>query len=146
MEKAIFNITFGEDDDPLLEHFEDIIYPAFTSDIIIKANKLQYEFNDVKLIKNKNTKFVLVGNLVKHTTYTKETEVTNNEIVYNYEELNSSPFSRFIIFLENHRMMLIKNENNSPDIRSFQLTTREILKRYKKEQNKTILYGISLNL
>ena len=28
MQFANFNITFGENDDPMLEHFEDIIYPV----------------------------------------------------------------------------------------------------------------------
>ena len=31
MHFANFNITFGKDEDPMLTHFEDIIFPAFCS-------------------------------------------------------------------------------------------------------------------
>ena len=33
MQFANFNITFGDNDEPMLEHLLDIIYPAFTSGI-----------------------------------------------------------------------------------------------------------------
>lgn len=36
MQFANFNITFGENDSPMLEHFADVIFPAFTSDYEIK--------------------------------------------------------------------------------------------------------------
>lgn len=34
MQFANFNITFGENDAPMLKHFSDIIFPAFSVDYI----------------------------------------------------------------------------------------------------------------
>lgn len=41
----------------------------------------------------------------------------------------------FMVYLKNHRMLLIKNQDGSPDLRSFNSTMREIIKTYVKQKN-----------
>lgn len=41
MQFANFNITFGENDAPMLKHFSDIIFPAFSGDYIIRETAYQ---------------------------------------------------------------------------------------------------------
>lgn len=137
MQFANFNITYGENDLPMLEHFEDIIFPAFTSGIIRgkKGEIPYYSFDDVK-IREIDDEYVLVGNYIKSTEYKVITTVANGVLVSSPADVPTAPYSRFIIFLKNHRMVLVRNETNSPDIRSFQKTVREILSKYIREINR----------
>lgn len=136
MQLANFNITFGENDLPMLEHFEDIIFPAFTSGLIRgkKEELPYYSFDDVR-IREIDNEYVLVGNFIKSTEYKVITTVADGVLVSSPADVPTAPYSRFIIFLKNHRMALVRNETNSPDIRSFQKTVREILTKYIREAN-----------
>ena len=137
MQYANFNITFGEEEKPLLEYFDQIVFPAFTSDYIRENDNSGTSFvlQNVALKEIKND-IVLVGNYIKITGYSAMTQFKHNELVSVNQYLESAPFSRFIIFLRNHRMILVKNENASPDIRSFQAMVRGCLSSYRSEQLK----------
>lgn len=137
MQFANFNITFGENDLPMLEHFEDIIFPAFTSGLIRgkKGELPYYSFDDVR-IRKIDDEYILVGNFIKSTEYKVITTVTDGVLISSPSDVPTAPYSRFIIFLKNHRMVLVRNETNSPDIRSFQKTVREILTKYIREANR----------
>lgn len=144
---ANFNITFGTDFEPMLKHFEDIIYPAFLSGLT-RGKKSEntnednkgpvFSMNNVELKKESNGDIVLVGNYVKDTMYKRRTNLKEGELVQSPLDVPTAPYSRFIIFLRNHRMILIKNETDSPDIRSFQATVRNILSKYRKNENRKI--------
>jgi hypothetical protein len=137
-----FNITFGKNEEPMLSHFVDAIYPAFKSKII-RGNKdegkPEYSFSNVMLKEYSNDKIALVGNCIKDTQYevltTKQEDGTLKEDPC---QIPTAPYSRFIIFLNNHRMVLIKNESQSPDIRSFQLTVTQILHKYRQQHNRSL--------
>ncbi|MCR4962870.1 MAG: hypothetical protein K6B40_03185 [Firmicutes bacterium] len=136
---ANFNITYGPDEEPMLSHFEDIIYPAFLSDY--KRGKTDehplFYMSDVK-IKVIEDDYVLVGNYIKDTKYDVHTTIQNGELVSTPSSVPTAPYSRFIIFLKNHRMILVRNESQSPDIRSFQATVREIVNKYINNTNRKI--------
>lgn len=129
---ANFNITFGKDAEPMLEHFFDVIYPAMTSEYIRESpNKTGMSFllSNVE-VRELQDDIVLVGNYVKNMAYSVNTAMENGELEEKDLYVPSSPYSRFIIFLKNHRMVLIKNESASPDIRSFQGHFRKMINRY----------------
>lgn len=136
MQYANFNITFGKNNAPMLEHFEDIIYPAFLSGFR-RGREGQYPnfyFNSVE-IKEVDGDFVLVGNFIKEDRYDIHTTMQDGKLVSSPAEVPTAPYSRFIIFLKNHRMVLVRNEKKSPDVRSFQATITPMLKRYIKMLN-----------
>ncbi len=140
---ANFNLTFGdgENTEGMLKHFHDVIYPALTSDLVLRSKELGYTFSDVKLIQYKEaetTKYALAGNLIKLMVYKRETSYAGGEIFKNPASLASEPYSRFVIFLENHRMVLVKNENHSPNIISFQSAVKAIIKMYVRSVNKEL--------
>ena len=66
MQFANFNITFGENDAPMLKHFSDIIFPAFSGDYIRgkRDSVPRYFFAGVE-IKEVDNEYVMVGNLSK---------------------------------------------------------------------------------
>ena len=139
MQFANFNVTFGESEEAMLTHFEDIIYPAFTANLVRggEKDKSRYSFVNVE-IKEINGEYVLVGDFVKDTQYDIHTLYKNNELISAPSVVPTSPYSRFIVFLNNHRMVLILNESHSPNIRSFQSTVRSILEKYTFAQNSKI--------
>jgi hypothetical protein len=137
MSFANFNITFGQDEEPMLSHFEDVIFPAFCGNY--KHGK-QDEFPQFSCesieIKEIDNEFVLVGNYIKDTQYSVRTTIQDGKLTSSPSDVPTAPYSRFIIFLKNHRMVLVKNESLSPDIRSFQKTMRKILSQYIHAENR----------
>lgn len=137
MHYANFNITYGEKEEPMLEHFEDIIFPAFISNYRRgKPDEYPIFYFDGIGIKEIDGDFVLVGNYIKDTQYNVRTTVHDGKLLSTPAEIPTAPYSRFIVFLKNHRMILVRNEPQSPDIRSFQATVRKMLNHYIRKENR----------
>ncbi|RKI36741.1 hypothetical protein D7V86_24450 [bacterium D16-51] len=145
MSLANLNLTFGSDDEPLLEWLDEFIIPALTSGIKREIkNKEKKEptyimFNDVSIdmVGISEKELVLKGLIIKDTTLDIYNQYNDNDGLYRQEQHpKSAPYSVFVIFLKNHRMALIKNQAGSPDIRLFTSTLRDILTKYRKEENK----------
>lgn len=137
---ANFNITFGDEVEPMLHHFEDVIYPALTAKFVKienrdKDNEIRYSFTDVS-VKNVCGEYVLVGNVVKEMNYSVRTIMQGSELISHSETIPTAPYSRFIVFLKNHRMILIKNEKISPTLSNFQKMVRYAITRLTLERNK----------
>lgn len=137
MQFANFNITFGENDAPMLKHFSDIIFPAFSGDYIRgkRDSGPRYFFAGVE-IKEVDNEYVMVGNFIKETQYKVVTTVQEGVLASTPADVPTAPYSRFIVFLKNHRMVLVRNETASPDTRSFQSTVRDILNQYVRNANR----------
>jgi len=137
MQFANFNITFGENDAPMLKHFSDIIFPAFSGDYIRgkRDSVPRYFFAGVE-IKEVDNEYVMVGNFIKETQYKVVTTVQEGVLASTPADVPTAPYSRFIVFLKNHRMVLVRNETASPDTRSFQSTVRDILNQYVRNANR----------
>lgn len=132
-----FNVTFFEDneDKPMLSHFEDIIYPAFNSNIERKMKSGIYSLIDVS-IQEVDGEIVLAGCLIKNTKYEVYTTMENGSLEFDRHNVLTCPFSKFVIFLRNHRMVLVKNEKNSPDLRSFNSSIGYIINEFIRNENK----------
>jgi hypothetical protein len=138
---ANFNCTYGEDNLPMLQYFDEIVFPTFTNDLkrITKDND-EYFFEGTKIIQYKKDEFALTGLFVKKTIVEIKSGHDVNKGVFD-ENINvpSAPYSIFIIFLNNHRMILLKNQRkDSPDIRSFSTTVKEFMNKTVIQYNKTM--------
>lgn len=134
---ANFNLTYGKEELPLLTHFNDFIYPAFKSKIEREVDGNKYFFKSVKLIETRQG-IAMKGLIVKDTVLKVKSLVEEGELVETNKEYSSAPYSFFCIFLKNHRMIFAPNQKGSPDIRSFNVTTRYILGQYRKIENERI--------
>lgn len=130
-----FNITYGQDNEPMLTHFHDILYPAFCNEQKVRTSKNVSYFSDVEL-KLINSEYVLTGNLIRETHYRVRTIVVDNELVSSPSSVPTAPYSRFLIYLKSHRMILVKNEGQSPNLKSFQVVLRKVVERYIREVNR----------
>ncbi|MEC0093431.1 hypothetical protein [Paenibacillus macquariensis] len=133
---ANFNLTFGKDDEPMLNYFEDIIYPAFKNADGVKYDRNPYTFENVTLTM-KNGIFVLCGLLVKSTVLqVKSRYDSEGKLQQTSFEYPSDPYSYFMINLQNHRMALVKNQKGSPTVKDLETVSEKLLTRYVKEVNK----------
>ena len=121
----------------MLEHFSDIIFPAFSGNYIRgkRDSVPRYSFGGIQ-IKEIDNEYVMAGNYIKETQYKVVTTVQEGVLASTPADIPTAPYSRFVVFLKNHRMILVRNETASPDIRSFQATVREILNQYIRDVNR----------
>ncbi|GAX05157.1 hypothetical protein IWT25_00460 [Secundilactobacillus pentosiphilus] len=137
MDIANFNLTFGKEEEPLLEHFDDFVFPAFTADFRRERGDSKYFFQSVEIV-NTDLGLAISGTLVKDTklevlsVYDPETQYLNEE----NKSYPTSPYSLFYIFLKNHRMAFIPNQKGSPRLGEFASTVRYALTRYRRQYNK----------
>lgn len=134
-----FNITFGEDnvEKPMLTRFLDIVYPALKSGIQRGKTDPIFSFLNVE-VKEIDGELVLVGDFVKHTKYDVYSTLENGKLESTNREILTSPFSRFVVFLKNHRVVLAKNESKSPDLRSLNATVEYVLDEFVRNENSKI--------
>ena len=72
------------------------------------TEKTKYFFDDVH-IRELNGEYVLSGLLIKDTVLEVRSEYTESEgLKKTNKRFKSSPYSLFLIYLKNHRMMLVK--------------------------------------
>jgi hypothetical protein len=138
---ANFNVTFSKDsktEEPLLDYLDSIVYPAMTSDLARVYQSDKYFFDEVKILEVEPNEFILVGYFIKQTKVEIKS-IYSNRLERQNQTVPNAPFSTFIIFLKNHRMIFIKNQRKeSPNIKSFNATVRHILDRYVRNINNDI--------
>lgn len=141
MNVANFNLTYGKNEQPMLTHFADLIYPAFKSDIKRVYEDSTYFFMDVKGV-NTDNGLALTGIFVKKTKVNITSKLDNEtgELIETDEQHPTAPYSYFCIFLKNHRMIFVQNQKDSPRLGSFGVTARFVLNAYRKEFNLDKVY------
>ena len=133
---ANLNVTFGEEDEPLLRWLNEFVYPALNSGFKRKlGDKTKVMFEDVRIEKI-GEEYVLRGIIIKDTILDIYNEYDEDE---GLKEVNhhpkSAPYSAFMIFLKNHRMILVRNQKGSPNLMLFASTFSQALKEYRIKEN-----------
>ena len=133
---ADLNAVFGKEEEPLIRYMDDIVLPALTSNVVADSTeRTRYFFEDV-LVRNIGGEYVLSGLLIKDTILEVKSEYDQREGLKKTDKhFKSSPYSLFLIYLKNHRMMLVKNQDGSPDTRSFSFAFRTVVDKYIKNRN-----------
>lgn len=136
---ADINAVFGKEEEPLIRYIDSIVLPALVSNIVADSTeKTRYFFEDVQ-VRNIGGEFVLSGLLIKDTILEVLSEYTMKEGLKKTDKhFKSSPYSLFMIYLRNHRMMLVKNQNGSPDTRAFSFAFRTVIDKYIRKHNDEI--------
>ncbi len=136
---ANFNIVFGNEEAPMLDYFDAIIYPAMTSGITKVMDDNEYMFKNIELLKNEKEIWVLKGILVKKTILEIKSDLNDEgNLVEKDEKHSTAPYSSFVINLLNHRMLYLPNQKGSPAISSFKSTVRYVIETYTKLANEKL--------
>ena len=64
---ANFNITFGDDEQPMMNYFDSVLYPAMCANKVRKKDDVEYLVKYVSILKDEKEEYVLVGNVIKKT-------------------------------------------------------------------------------
>lgn len=134
---ANFNLVFSgeENEEPLLSRFDTIVMPALTSGIVKggKGDDTKYFLMNVEVDKSNSEEYVLRGLIVKKTVLEVKSDIDQNgKLVEKDERYPAAPFSMFVIYLKNHRMVYVENQKGSPNLASFRATVRYIIEEYMR--------------
>lgn len=135
---ANFNVVFmsEEKESPLLDYFDTILMPALKSGITKSQGDKTYLIMDVAVKQDENSDYILTGLIVKNTILeVKSMFDEQGKLVEKNEVYPTAPFSTFVIYLKNHRMVLVENQKGSPALDSFRSTVRFILTTYVTRKN-----------
>ena len=136
---ANFNTVFEKNDSemPMLKYFDTIIMPAISSDYMKKYGDTKLFFDEISVIEDKDGEYILTGIIVKDTML---------EVKYNYDyqegrlidksgKYQSSPYSLFMIYLKNHRMILVRDQKGSPSLDNFRTLIKGAIDTYIRKTN-----------
>ncbi|MEM6839758.1 MAG: hypothetical protein AAF609_23340 [Cyanobacteria bacterium P01_C01_bin.120] len=133
-----FTLTFGESR-VLIDMLREVVFPAFFEFRRRDIKSSIYFFDKVELVHLRNTQsedgapttpvIGIAGQFIKDTELRREQ-------VYNYERrelemdrdsLRSSPSAIFLLILNNHRLLYLREGSFSPNIKSFEATIKAFL-------------------
>lgn len=135
---ANFNVVFmGEkEESPLLDYFDTILMPALKSGIVRSQGNNTYLLMDVEVKADGDGDYILTGLVVKSTVLEiKSMFDEDGNLVERDDVYPTAPFSTFIIYLKNHRMILVENQKGSPSLDNFRSTIKYILDIYVTKEN-----------
>lgn len=136
---ANFNIVFGDKEQPMLDFFDKIIYPAMTANISKVSDDNEYMFKNIEISKNNEGIYVLKGILVKKTILEIKSDLDEDgELIEKDEKYSAAPYSAFVVNLLNHRMIFMPNQKGSPSIANFRSTLKYVIDKYTNMQNKEL--------
>ena len=106
-------------EEPMLRYF-DVVFKAFRTGRWTE-NETRLLFSDVQVIMQ-DSEYVLTGRIWKDDVH--------RDLFYDGE--NDPPFSIFAIFLRNHRMAFVKDQQNSPSLSDFESLVKYSIRKCMK--------------
>lgn len=130
---ANFICTFG-DNQVLLDFAEEIVFPAFLTDTLIrKYGDTSYYIYEAKVVSLGNrdglNELAVIGHFVKDTVLKRQQIVKSGVLVEDYREMPSAPSSFFVLLLSDHRLLYFADTPSAPDIKTFASTIQIFLRR-----------------
>lgn len=136
---ANFNIVFTDvnnEERPLLDCFDSIMMPALNSGIERQQGNNTYLLMNIEIKQDSAGEYLLTGLIVKSTVLERKSMFDENgNLIERDDVYPTAPFSTFIIYLKNHRMILVENQKGSPSLDSFRSTIRYIINAYVTKEN-----------
>jgi hypothetical protein len=127
VEMANLVCKFG--DKNLLDYFEEIVVPAFfDQEMLRRYGETKYFFEKVEFVTVEG-RVLLVGRIIKDMILEREQVYSRSEgLVPDHDELQSSPSSIFVLILDVHRLVFLKETRFAPTLDNFKSTLESFLK------------------
>lgn len=128
----------------LMDLYDEVVLPAFTTKDNWRLKKGNFFFTDVQLIEleNKDEKTVaIVGRFIRDTVLKRDQVYDQNsgKVIHDPKTLRSSPSSVFVLILNNHRLIYLKETPYAPTLEMFRETAITFLRRRTRDYSKTLL-------
>ena len=140
LEMANFVCKFGERN--LMDFFKEIVEPAFFTSRKYKLGQSRFFFNDVELLTldggdDEADEFVvaIAGRFIRDIKLTREQYFDSKaqKMIEDQDSLDSSPSALFVLILNNHRLLYLKETKHAPTLDMFKRTIHRFLKDYTKD-------------
>lgn len=127
VELGNFVCKFGSKN--LLDYFETVVYPAFADDgLLRKYSDTKYFFDKVELI-TIDGRVLLVGRFIKDMILEREQIYKQSQgLVEDHHEMQSSPSAIFVLVLDVHRLIYLKETKFAPTLENFKSTIESFIK------------------
>jgi hypothetical protein len=135
LEVANVTIRFGEEK-VLLDLFQEVVYPAFFKERRRTFGTTTYFFMGVTMVNlgsESSPHYGIAGRLVKDMLMRRNQVVRNGQLVRDEASIENAPSSLFVLLLENHKLLYVKEEGMSPDKDAFKATLDNFLSKAHKE-------------
>ena len=132
LEVANFICRFGESA-VMLDHFVDIVFPAFRPSAFHRTTKsAKYFVSECRIetfVHGANTRSALIGRFVKDVEL-RRTQLFEPEVglVADAQSMRSSPSSIFVITLEDHKLFLYAETPFAPSLSEFKTSAKVFLR------------------
>lgn len=123
----------------LLDMSEEIVLPCFFDQTLVRSyDKTSYFFHEVSLVLLSNgsseSMVGIVGRYIKDTTLEREQIFEQGKgLVRDTGSMRSSPSSLFLLILNNHRLVYVKETKDAPSKESFRSTLLSFLRSKHKQ-------------
>lgn len=132
---------------PMVSFFNYVIWPALNDKTLFRetgantSRKIKYHISDIKLMQidtnDDINPYVVVGKHIKRTILDIMPDYDINKgFIGNKNSLPSAPYSTFILFLHNHKLIYFPNNHGAPNIKAFSATINHIIFSYISEKRK----------
>jgi len=126
-------VRFG--DKVLLDHFDEIVYPAFIDGYTRTFSETKYFFEKVSLVRlgeipDTDAPLVaVVGRIIKDGVLRRDQVYVDGALKKKPGKMQSSPSAMFMLMLHNHRLVYLKETSDAPPKSAFRTTLLQFLKR-----------------
>lgn len=123
----------------LLDLADEVVLPSFFDDSLVRNyDKTSYFFHEVALVKlfQSNNEIVIgiAGRFIKDTTLEREQIFEQGKgLIKDIDSMRSSPSALFLLILNNHRLVYVKETKNAPSKDTFRSTLLSFLKDKHKQ-------------
>jgi len=117
----------------LLDLADEVVIPCFFDKLLVRSyDKTSYFFHEVShamLADGENEKVIgIAGRFIKDTTLEREQIYEKGKgLIKDTESMRSSPSAIFLLILNNHRLVYVKETKNAPSKESFRSTLLSFL-------------------
>ena len=122
---------FGENK-VMLDMLNEIVLPAFTDKTLIRSyDKTSYLFYDVELVvlDDKESVLGVAGRFIKDTILRRDQILDDQKgLIQDTQDMRTSPSAFFLLILNNHRLLYVKESADAPLLDSFRSTFQKFLR------------------
>lgn len=129
LEMANLICRFG-DKKVLIDMLHEIVLPAFLDKELRRSyDETHYLFYGVELVKLDDNTLGVAGRFIKDTVLERD-QILDGEkgLVHDSKKLRTSPSAVFLLILNNHRLLYVKETQNAPGLESFCSTVQKFLR------------------
>lgn len=128
----------------LMDMLHEIIIPAFTIEDTWKVKRGNFFFQSTQIIElpNQSEKtFAIIGRFIRDTklTSTQIYDYETKELISQKDSIQTSPSALFVLILNNHRLIYLKETPHAPTLEMFKETCQTFFRRQTRLHAESLL-------